>query len=228
MKTHTNKVYENELRMLEEKILLIAERVQEIINNSILALEKNDIALAKSTIEYDKYIDREELLIDDQCISMLAKRQPLGTDLRLIVSVLKMVTDFERLGDLAVNICERVIKLKNPPKDFDIDNLKKMAHLVQEMIKNTIAAFFHKDIKKAKSIIKEDDVIDELYHNAMRDYINELSKPKVDGAYIFHLLSIAKWLERMGDHCTNLAELIIYMINGEDIRHSLINAKQDS
>lgn len=228
MKTHTNKVYENELRMLEEKILLIAERVQEIINNSILALEKNDIALAKSTIEYDKYIDREELLIDDQCISMLAKRQPLGTDLRLIVSVLKMVTDFERLGDLAVNICERVIKLKNPPKDLDIDNLKKMAYLVQEMIKNTIAAFFHKDTKKAKSIIKDDDVIDELYHNTMQDYINELSKPKVDGAYIFHLLSIAKWLERMGDHCTNLAELIIYMINGEDIRHSLINVKADN
>lgn len=217
-KIHTNKAYESELRLLRDRILVIAGRIEKMIESSVKALAENDIDLARKTIDYDKSIDRDEMIIDRQCIELLATRQPLGQDLRFVVSVIKMVTYFERLGDLAVKICHRVVKLKDADHSQDIEGIVKMAHGVQAMLKETLEAFLFRDHKKALGVIRDDDAIDEIYHTTTRYYIQEMtSNHDVEGYY--HLLSIAKWLERMGDHCTNLAELIIFMVKGEDIRH---------
>lgn len=218
-KGHTNKAYDNELRLLQDRILLIAGRVEKMVANSIKALSQNDVVLARETIDYDKKIDREELLIDRLCIELLARRQPLGQDLRFVVSVIKMVTYFERLGDLAGKISQRVIKLKNWQTPYRVEGIEDMAKGVQAMIKDTVEAFVRSDHKKAMSVIRQDDMIDDIYHNTARLLINEMNSHQHDVENYFHLLSIAKWLERMGDHCTNLAELIIFMIRGEDIRH---------
>src|SRR5687767_8666329 len=122
--SHTNKAYESELRLLRDRILVIASRIEKMIESSVQALKENDIVLAKKTVDYDKSIDRDEMIIDRQCIELLARRQPLGQDLRFIVAVIKMVTYFERLGDLAVKICHRVIKLnKGERHPHDIDGI---------------------------------------------------------------------------------------------------------
>jgi len=163
------------------------------------------------------------MLIDRQCLELLAQRQPLGQDLRFVVSVLKMVTYFERIGDLAGKICQRVIKLKGQQKLAPLEGIENMASLVQEMIKEVIEAFLLQDNSRALAVIKQDDAIDEIYHQTTRLYIREMTDSGAETEAYYHLLSIAKWLERMGDHCTNLAELIIFMIKGEDVRHQQIH-----
>lgn len=220
-KDHTHKAYSDELRQLQDRILLIAARVEKMIANSVKALALRDVSLARETIEYDKSIDREEILIDRQCIELLARRQPLGEDLRFIVSVIKMVTYFERLGDLAVKISQRSIKLNHTGATYTIEAISEMAQTVQSMIRETLDAFVHRDAKKALAVIRRDQMLDKVYQETTRRYIQELAANH-DFECNYHLLSIAKWLERMGDHCTNLAELTFFMVKGEDVRHKQI------
>lgn len=220
---HTNKSYDSDLRLLSDHILLIASRVEKMIVSSIKALSSNDLALARETIDYDKIIDKDEMLIDRQCLELLAQRQPLGQDLRFVVAVIKMVTYFERLGDLAVKICQRVIKLQPLKNQASLEGIEAMAKLVQEMLKEVIEAFLLQDNQRAFKVIHQDDAIDEIYHTTTRLYIQEMADSSKETQSYYHLLSIAKWLERMGDHCTNLAELIIFMVKGEDIRHQQNN-----
>lgn len=221
---HTNKSYDSDLRLLSDRILLIASRVEKMVANSVKSLAQNNIALARETIDFDKIIDKDEMLIDRQCLELLAQRQPLGQDLRFIVSVIKMVTYFERLGDLAVKICHRVVKLK-PIKNKDaLNGIEEMARLVQAMIKDMVEAFLLRDNRRALQVIHQDEAIDEVYLHTTRLYIKEMASSSEEMESYYHLLSIAKWLERMGDHCTNLAELIIFMVKGEDIRHQQIHA----
>lgn len=226
MKTHINKTYENELLLLQNKIIFMAQRVKKNIQNSIKSIYEDNLEMALSVIEYDNYIDKEELIIDELCIEIIAKRQPLGRDLRLVVSVLKMVTYLERLGDLAVNIAERVKKLKGTQKNLPIENIKSMGELVEEMLSNTIQAFMDKDAKKALFVIKSDNAMDDLYYDTMGFFVQKIKDEKLNTQEIFHILSIAKWLERMGDHCANLAELIIFMVKGEDVRHASMGKKE--
>lgn len=225
---HINKSYDSDLRLLSDHILLIASRVEKMVVNSIKALSTNDIALARETIDYDKIIDKDEMLIDRQCLELLAQRQPLGQDLRFVVSIIKMVTYFERLGDLAVKICQRVIKLQPLKNQASLKGIEEMALLVQEMIKEVIEAFLLQDNQRALKVIHQDDAIDEIYHQTTRLYIQEMADSSKETQSYYHLLSIAKWLERMGDHCTNLAELIIFMVKGEDIRHQQNNQRFES
>ncbi len=218
-KNHINKAYEHELQLLRDRILLIAGRVEKMMQNSMDALAHKNVSLARETIDYDKNIDRDEYVIDRQCIELLARRQPLGEDLRFIVSVIKMVTYFERMGDLAVKICQKTIKLNRHNKDYSIKGLDDMAVGVQEMIKTIVAAFLERDCKKANLVMKQDEVIDNIYHLTAKKFIKEMTEGGQDFESHFNLLSIAKWLERMGDHCNKLAELIIFMVKGEDVRH---------
>ncbi len=227
-KTHINRAYNSELQMLRDRILLISGRVEKMIANSVRALVQDDVALARETIDHDKSIDRDELIIDRLCIELLARRQPLGHDLRFIVSVIKMVTYFERLGDLAVKVCQRVIKLKRSDKKYPLDGIEELASGVQTMIKDTLEAFVLEDYKKACQVLRQDKVIDDIYHAISKRYIQEMAASGNDFENYYHLLSITRWLERMGDHCTNLAELIIFMIKGEDVRHKQVELDPDA
>src|SRR6266536_3318147 len=148
-KKHTSKLYDNELLVINNNILNMAKLSQNAINNAIKVFLENDILLAKNIILQDALIDKAELNLDELCLEIIARRQPLGQDLRFIVAVLKMVTDFERLGDLAVNISERMIKINESKAQVSFLDLKPMALCVQEMMSDILKALDKKDDKRA-------------------------------------------------------------------------------
>lgn len=217
---HTDTEYEHELRGLREKLLLMAGRVEEMIAQSVKAVITRDSYLANATITSDKRVNQDEIKIDELCLIILAKRQPVASDLRFVTLALKMVTDIERIGDLAVNVCERAIKLSTKPALKPIDDISAISTIVQSMIKDAIHAFVIGDPKKAQLVIDRDDEVDHLYQKIFR---NMLELMIIDPSIIeqgIEIQSVAKLLERMADHSTNLAEQVIFMVKGKDVRHS--------
>jgi phosphate transport system protein len=218
-KRHTDREYDNELRRLRERILRMAGRVEQMIADSVRALVEQDVQLARETILADRFVDRAEMETDELCLVILAKRQPVASDLRFITLSLKMVTDLERIGDLAVNICERAIDLGNDPPLKPWVDVPRMASIVQAMVRDAIDAFVVGDAERAQSVVDRDPALDELYGRVFRELLSAMLD---DGSKVergIHAQSVAKWLERMGDHATNLAEQVVFMVKGKDIRH---------
>jgi len=219
IKPHTDREYENELKKLRERLLRMAGRVEQMIADSVKALVEQDVQLARRTIEADRFVDRAEVETDELCLVILAKRQPVASDLRFITLSLKMVTDLERIGDLAVNICERAIDLgQDAPLKPWVD-VPRMAGIVQGMVRDAIDAFVAGDAQRAQSVVDRDQSLDELYTRVFRELLSTMLN---DGSKVergIHAQSVAKWLERMGDHATNLAEQVVFMVKGKDIRH---------
>jgi phosphate transport system protein len=218
-KLHTDREYENELKKLRERLLRMAGRVEEMIADSVRALVERDMALARRTIEADRLVDRAEVETDELCLVILAKRQPVASDLRFITLSLKMVTDLERIGDLAVNICERVLDLGQDAPLRPWVDVPRMGSIVQAMVRDAIDAFVAGDADRAQSVVDRDHALDELYTRVFRELLSAMLN---DGSKVergIHAQSIAKWLERMGDHATNLAEQVVFMVKGKDIRH---------
>lgn len=218
-KVHTDREYENDLKKLRESLLKMAGRVEEMIASSVKALVERDIALARSTIAADHLVNRAEVETDELCLVILAKRQPVASDLRFITLSLKMVTDLERIGDLAVNICERAIDLgQDAPLKPWVD-VPRMAAIVQAMVRDSIDAFVAGDADRAQSVIERDRELDELYIRVFRELLSAMLADTSIVERGIHAQSVAKWLERMGDHATNLAEQVVFMVKGKDIRH---------
>jgi phosphate transport system protein len=218
-KSHTDREYENQLRQLREGLLLMAGRVEQMIADSSKALIERDPELARRTIESDHKVNRAEVEIDELCLVILAKRQPMASDLRFITLALKMVTDLERIGDLAVNICERAIDLSVLPQLKPWEDVPKMADLGQWMVRESIDAFVAGDAERASKVIARDKEMDQLYTRVFRDILALMMKDSSTVERGIHVQSVAKWIERMGDHATNLAEQVIFMVKGKDIRH---------
>jgi phosphate transport system protein len=219
-KVHTDREYESDLKKLRERLLKMAGRVEEMIADSVKSLVERDVELARRTIDADRLVNRAEVEVDELCMVILAKRQPVASDLRFVTLSLKMVTDLERIGDLAVNICERAIDLgEDAPLKPWVD-VPRMANIVQAMVRDAIDAFVAGDVERAQSVIERDKSLDELYIRVFRDLLATMLD---DGSKVergIHAQSVAKWLERMGDHATNLAEQVIFMVKGKDIRHT--------
>lgn len=219
LKTHTDREYENQLGALRQALLLMAGRVEEMIVNSVRALIDRDVELAKKTIEADHKVNRAEVETDELCLLILAKRQPMASDLRFITLALKMVTDLERIGDLAVNICERAIDLADLPPIKPWEDVPRMSEAVESMVHDAIDAFVERDADKAQRVIDHDAEVDALYVRLFRETLAIMLNDSSTIERGIHLQSIAKWLERMGDHSTNLAEQVIFMVKGKDVRH---------
>ncbi|MBK7972125.1 MAG: phosphate signaling complex protein PhoU [Deltaproteobacteria bacterium] len=218
-KGHTDREFEAELQEIRHRLLRMAGRVEEMITDAVRALIERDPELARRTIEADHKVNRAEVDTDDLCLRVLARRQPLGSDLRFITLAFKMVTDLERIGDLTVNLCERAIDLAAEPELRANVDVERMAQLVRSMVRDAIDAFVAGDADKAALVIERDHEVDERYHLAFREVLRVML---ADGTTItrgIHLQSVAKYLERMGDHGTNLAEQVVFMIKGKDIRH---------
>jgi len=215
---HTDRMYEKELDQLRELILQMAGKVEKMIAQSVKALVEFDIELAKETIEVDHQVNHDEIVSDELCLIILAKRQPMALDLRFITLALKMVTDLERIGDLAVNIAERVADLRSRLLPKFYDDIQRMASIVQSMIRDAIDAFVASDVKKAQDVVDRDDEVDELFTRVFRELLS-IMRDETNVEYGMHIQSVAKVLERMADHCTNLAEQVIFMVKGKDIRH---------
>lgn len=217
---HTDREYEHELLQLREQLLVMGSHVESIIGDSIRALQERDVGLAERTITADEVVDRMEVELDGLCLRILARRQPVASDLRFLTLVLKVVTDLERIADLGVNICERVLELNTEPQLKPYVDIPHMGQEVQSMLREVLDAFVAKDADQARRIIERDHVVDALYAQVFRELLTFMMESGKNVYRATRLQSIAKYLERMADHTINLAEMVIFMVDGQDVRHA--------
>jgi phosphate transport system protein len=216
---HTDREFEAELAKISNLINQMGTQLEEILDGASRALRDRNAPLARQMIEADKRINLTELSVDGLCMQVLARRQPVASDLRFIMTVLKLDTDLERIGDLAKNVCERVVELEAVPRRVTDAKLLEMMAGVQAMVRDAVDAFVDKDVEAADTVRRQDDRIDSLYHDVLRELLGQM---KGDPETIFEatrLQSMAKYIERIGDHATNVAEMIVFMITGQDVRH---------
>ena len=219
MATLTDREYDAELHRLHDQLLIMGARVEEMIANSMRALVERDTELAQRTIDFDHQINRLEVETDELCLRILARRQPVASDLRLITLALKLVTDLERIGDLGVNICERVIELNMEPPLKQYVDLPRMAQTVQGMIRDALDAFVNADVDRSRDVVERDRVVDAYYGQIFRVLLTYMMEDPRNIYRAIRLQAIAKYVERIGDHATNLAEMVIFMVLGKDVRH---------
>ncbi len=217
---HTDREYEHELNRLRDRVLLMGTSVQQIIKGSMEALVSRDSALGRRMIEFDRRINRIELEIDELCLRLLARRQPVASDLRFITTAMRMITDLERIGDIGVNIAERAIELTEEPPLKPYVDLPKMATEVQEMVRDALSAFIARDAERAEQVIARDATIDAYYTQIFRELLTYMMEDTRNISRATRLQSVAKYLERIGDHATNLAEMVILNVRGTDVRHA--------
>ena len=216
---HTSRVYESELRTLRDRLLLMGGMVEDMVTKSMRALRTRDSALARSTMKMDRRINRLECDIDELCMRILAMRQPVASDLRFVTTALKIVTDLERIGDLAANICERVAELNSQaagPSDLDLGELADQATLV---VHEALEALVHRDVERAIELLGRDEIIDEQYTRIFERLLALMAQDSTAIYRATRVQSIAKYLERIGDHATNIAENVVFLVKGKDIRH---------
>ena len=218
-KTHTDREYEAQLEQVRANLLQMANLVERMIADSVRALVNRDAPLGKVTIQTDHEVNRYEVETDELCLQVLARRQPMASDLRFITLALKMVTDLERIGDLAVNISERAVELSQVPELDPWDQIPGMAAIVGAMVRDAIDAFLAGDAVKAQQVIDWDDEVDKLYREVFIEVVNIMARDPSAVQNGVMIQSVAKWLERMADHATNLAEQVVFMVRGKDIRH---------
>ncbi|KMP12144.1 PhoU family transcriptional regulator [Candidatus Nitromaritima sp. SCGC AAA799-A02] len=205
---------------LKHLILSLGADVEESVRLSVLSLTLRDSVRAKQVIAADYTIDQREVYIEEECLKILALHQPVANDLRLIIAILKINNDLERIADLSVNIAERAVYLsKKTQVELPFD-LKKMAEKVQSMLKRSLDAMVNCDEKLARQVCEDDDEVD-VMNREMFVCVGTAIKKDVENlnSYI-QLLSASRYLERMADHATNIAEDVIYLVTGEIIRHS--------
>jgi phosphate transport system protein len=222
MSHHTDREYAAELRALRERLIDMAETVCKMVETSMRAFARRDADLASEAMHLDREVNEADKDITAKCILILAKRQPMGSDLRFITQAFKMVSDLERIGDLTVNVCERVVQLDGHA--FGDDRLAKdiirMGGKVKEMVEDAMDGFLQRDDEIARDVIDDDEEIDDLYVSVFRRALEEMRAEHEKVEPGIHIMSIAKVLERMADHATNLAEQVVFMVEGEDIRHT--------
>jgi phosphate transport system protein len=219
MAAHTDKTYDFELQELRSKLLALGGKVETEVAESIRALLERDSARAEHVLHSDREVNRLEVEIDEACRRLLALRQPAASDLRFITTALKIVVDLERVGDLSVNIAERVLALNQAPPLRPVIDLAKLAELGQQQLRKALDAFVDQDPVKAEEVLAGDDLLDALYYKVFNEYIGYMMEDSKNIRRATAYLFIAKHLERLGDHATNVAEMVIFMVRGEDVRH---------
>jgi phosphate transport system protein len=217
---HLVKSYDQELKRLHSMIADMGGIVESQVANAAEAIQERDPNIAAQVIEDDKKVDALEHEVEQFVIRMLALRQPMAGDLRQIVSALKMTGDLERIGDYASNVAKRSIVLSQITLPFSLSGIGHMAQLVQENLKDTIDAIGEEDPDKALQVWGADQAIDDLYNTIFRELITYMMEDPRNITPCTHLLFIAKNLERIGDHATNIAETVYYAVKGEVIQEA--------
>ena len=216
---HTDKTYEAELRQVREMLLGMGGKVEAAISASVRSLTERDPALAERVISADREVNRLEIEIDDACRRILALRQPAASDLRFITTALKIVTDLERMGDLAVNIAERAVDLAQAPVLRPFHDLTTLADLSEAQLKKALDAFVEADVQKAEEVVASDEVLDAVYLKLFNELLVCMMEDSRAIRRATAVMFAAKHLERFGDHATNVAEMVVYMVRGTDVRH---------
>ncbi|TMB17693.1 MAG: phosphate signaling complex protein PhoU [Deltaproteobacteria bacterium] len=219
MPLHTDRAFEEQLGQLRTAVLEMGGLVEEQIGQAVRALTQRDEALAHATIERDHTVNRFDVEIDDLSLKLLALRQPAARDLRLITTTLKITTDLERIGDMATHIAERAIELAAEVPIKPYIDIPRMADVARDMLRRSLDAFVREDTELALSVCLADDTIDQLHEQLFRELLSYMVENPATVSRAMRLLFVSKYLERVGDHATNIAEMVIFMVKGRSIRH---------
>jgi phosphate transport system protein len=219
-KHHIDHHFDEELAEIKQLLLRMGGLIESMMGAAVKALKERDSMLARHVEEMDVDVDALEKEVDARCIMVVARRQPAASDLRFIASAFKIVTDLERIGDLAVNLCERVEELNREPSIHPQVDIQRMATLVQAMVADSLDAFVRGDVAMARDVLARDEEIDTM--NAL--FFEQIGRFMAANPGLVtpatKLLFVTKYLERMADHATNLAQMVIFQVEGRDVRHS--------
>ncbi|HTG82599.1 MAG TPA: phosphate signaling complex protein PhoU [Geobacteraceae bacterium] len=218
---HFSKIYDTELNEIREKLLEMGGKVETMIDNAMKSLVERDSQLAERTIAYDHEINHLEVEIDERCLQVLATRQPAARDLRFLTLALKIVTDLERIGDQCAAIAKRATELNLEPPLKPFIDLPRMAHWASVMVKEALDAFVRSDEALAIKVCKDDQFVDDLNEQIQRELLTFMIEDTATITRAIKINYISKCLERIADHATNVAEMVIFMVKGKDIRHTM-------
>lgn len=221
---HTSKQYDAELESVRAKVLEMGGMVEQQIVNALEALIKADIKLAKEVMESDARVNTLEVQIDEDCSHIIARRQPAAGDLRMVMMMVKTITDLERIGDEATKIARTAQKIYEEDRMYKprFNEIKAMVALVREMLRTALDGFARLDVSKTVEVAKQDELVDEQFRAAMRQLITFMLEDPRTISMSLEVLFVAKAIERIGDHAKNIAEYVVYMVKGKDVRHTSV------
>ena len=213
--------FHEELDALKQTLLLMSALVEDQIRRVMQALVERDDALAQTVIDRDREVNAYDVEIDEKCIEMLALYQPAAGDLRFITTTMKIVTDLERIGDQAVNIAQRALELSREPQLKPYIDLPRMAERAQRMVKDSLDAFVARDAALARRVCADDDAVDALKEQIFRELLTYMMEDPKTIPRAIRLIFISRFLERVADHATNIAEMVVYLVESKIVRHTL-------
>ncbi len=213
----TRNYFDQELQELQVSLLKMSSMVEEVLGNSVKALKTKDAELAQKVIDNDDEIDNMEFVVEDKCIKLIALQSPLAKDLRIIATALKIITDLERIADYAVDIAKITIKLANEMYIKELIDIPRMAEIAVNMVKGSIDAYVNLDIQEAQNVAKMDDEVDALYKQIFRELMFIMMEDPKTVHQATNFLLISRYLERIGDHVTNICERIIHTVTSEHV-----------
>ena len=213
--------FDDELKSLKDKILKMGGLAEEQVRGSLRALIERDSDLARKIIQNDRQVNSLDVEVDEDSLRLLALQQPTARDLRFITTAMKISTELERISDLAENICERAIELNEEPQLKPYIDIPRMANWSLRMVKESLDAFVTGDATLARKVCTDDDFVDDLTHQLFRELLSFMLENPQTITRAIRITFIAKYLERIADHATNVAELVVYMVEGKIIRHTM-------
>ncbi len=219
-------IFDEELMRLKEKVLIMGSMVEAAIKDSVIALVDRNNQLAGTVIENDHKINTLDSEIDEECIRLIALMQPMASDLRFITTAMKITTDLERMGDMAVNIAERAIELNDEPILKAYIDIPRMRELAQGMTRDVLDAFVKGDKKLAMDVIMRDDEVDDLRNTILKELVFFMVQDPSTVTRAMKIIFVAHYIERIADHATNIAEMVIYLVAGKLIRHMALPAEE--
>jgi phosphate transport system protein len=213
--------FHDELDTLKQTLLAMGGLVEDQIRRVMRAMLERDDALALEVIERDRQVNQYDVEVDEKCVELLALHQPAASDLRFITTAMKIVTDLERIGDQAVNIAQRAIELHQEPQLKPYVDLPRMAEMAQRMVKESLDAFVARDTALARAVCAEDEAVDALKEQIFRELLTFMMSDPRTIPRALRLILISRFMERVADHATNIAEMVVYMVEGKMVRHTL-------
>ena len=225
---HTSRDFESELRELRAHLLAMGARCERSVQLALKAFIEGSADLIAEVKELDRHIDRDEMESDELALRVLALRQPVAHDLRLLATAFKLVTDLQRIGDEAVNIAERAEEAGEGPKLVPHPHLRTMADLTQQMLRDALDAFVDADLARAERVRLGDDAVDDLYGKTLGEMMAFMAQNPERISAAMGVVNVAKYLERIADHATNIAEEVIFMVAGHDVRHESLRVANET
>jgi phosphate transport system protein len=213
--------FHEELEALKQTLLAMGGLVEDQIHRAMRALLERDDVIAQDVIERDRQVNAYDVEVDEQCVNLLALHQPAASDLRFITTAMKIVTDLERIGDQAVNIAQRALELNREPQLKPYIDLPRMADRAQRMVKESLDAFVAGDTALARRVCAEDAEVDALKEQIFRELLTFMMEDPRTVSRAIRVILISRFMERVADHATNIAEMVIYLVEGKMVRHTL-------